>query len=218
MGVTLYLIFMWVPMDAEQKDAQRIFYFHVPMAWVAFLAFFGVFVGSVVYLWKRDVAWDRFAYCSGEIGVVFTFLVLMTGSIWAKPIWGAWWTWDPRLTTTAMLLMIYISYLLIRAYAAQDAQAARFGAVVGIVGFVDVPIVYMSIRWWRTMHPAPVIGGGPDSGLDVTMLATLLVSVLAFTLFYLLLLRQRMAIKKMEHELEGMRYELEMEDAEKWAI
>ena len=200
----LYLIFMWVPTEANQGIVQRVFYFHVPSAWVAFLAFFLVFLGGLVYLKKRDPRWDIMAYSAAEIGVVFTTITLISGVIWAKPIWFVWWTWDARLTSTLVLWLMYVAYLLVRAYA-PVSQAPAFGAVLGIMGFVDVPIVFLSIRWWRVQHPTPVIGGGPDSGLPGSMLLTLMVSLAAFTALFFLLLRLRYSLRQMEGEIEELK-------------
>ncbi len=194
----LYLIFVYVPTEEGMGIVQRIFYFHVPVAWIAFLAFFIVSLGSIMYLWKRESKWDVIASSSAEVGVIFTTLVLITGSMWAKPIWGAWWTWDARLTTALILWLIYIAYLLVRSYATHEQQAARFAAIVGIVGFVDVPIVALAITLWRTQHPSPVIFQG---GLAPPMLLTLLVCLAAFTTLYSLLLIQRASIKNAEAEV-----------------
>jgi len=198
----LYMVFMWVPTEQQMGIVQRIFYFHVPVDWVAFLAFFIVFLGSIFYLWRRDSRWDTLAQASGEIGIVFTTLMLLTGSIWAKPIWGVWWTWDARLTTALVLWLIYVAYLLVRAYASDKQQGARFAAVVGIVGFFDVPIVALAITLWRTQHPGPVIFEG---GLAPSMLATLLVSLAAFTCLYVVLLRERMAQRATETDLAKLK-------------
>lgn len=198
----LYMVFIYVPTEETMGIVQRIFYFHVPVAWVAFLSFFIVFLGSIFYLWKRNDRWDIIASSSAEVGVVFTTLVLITGSIWAKPIWGVWWTWEPRLTTALVLWFIYIAYLMVRAYATERHQGARFAAVVGIVGFIDVPIVMLATTLWRTQHPGPVIFQG---GLAPSMLATLMVSLAAFTSLYCLLLIQRVALKNDEIELERLK-------------
>jgi len=191
----LYLVFLYVPTEASMGVVQRIFYFHVPVAWVAFLAFFIVFIGSILYLWKRDDRWDRLAAASAEIGVIFTTLVLITGSIWARPAWGVWWTWEPRLTTALVLWFIYAAYLLVRSYAPEESRGARFAAVIGIVGFIDVPIVFLAIVLWRTQHPNPVIFEG---GLEGSMLLTLMVCLAAFTTLYVTLLRLRMHLRKVE--------------------
>ncbi|MFQ5988026.1 MAG: cytochrome c biogenesis protein [Dehalococcoidia bacterium] len=204
MLISLYMVFMWVPTEEVMGIVQRIFYFHVPLAWVAFIAFFVVFVSSILYLRSREDRWDRIAHSSAEIGVVFTTLNLVTGIIWAKPIWGVWWTWDARLTTVLVLWFIYISYLLVRSYA-QASQAPRFAAVVGIIGFVDVPIVFGAIRWWRTVHPAPVIETG---GLAPPMLYTLMVCLVAFTLLYVLLMRLRVSLMGAEAQVERLAQEL----------
>jgi len=198
----LYLVFIYVPTEETMGIVQRIFYFHVPVAWVAFLAFFIVFLGSILYLWKRESKWDVIASSSAEVGVVFTTLVLITGSIWAKPIWGVWWTWEPRLTTALVLWLIYIAYLTVRSFATDEQRGARFAAVVGIVGFIDVPIVALAITLWRTQHPGPVIFQG---GLTPPMLLTLIVCVAAFTTLYSLLLIQRVSMKNDEIEIKRLK-------------
>src|SRR5438045_8816348 len=130
-------------------------YVHVPAAWVTFMAFGVVFVASVAYLKTKRIQWDRVAAASAEIGVQFCALTIVLGSLWGRPVWGTWWTWDPRLTTTAILWFIYVAYLMLRAYVPEVPRAARYAAVLGIVGFVDVPIIHMSVTWWRALHPAP---------------------------------------------------------------
>jgi heme exporter protein C len=194
--VGLYLAFYYTPPDALQGDVQRIMYIHVPTAWVAFLAFFVVFVASLVYLWKRRSESDRLAAASAEIGVLFTALTLIAGSIWGKPTWGIWWTWDARLTTTAILFVIYIGYLMLRSFVEEPEQRARLAALVGIVGFIDVPIIYMSVLWFRTLHQPPSIQRGgvtmPDS-----MLLTLLLNFVAYTLVYGFLLVKRVRLESL---------------------
>lgn len=208
--ISLYLIFFWVPTEKTMGIVQRIFYWHVAISWVAFLAFFLTFVHSILFLVKKNPAFDRSASASAEIGVFLTGLVLVSGSIWARPIWGHWWEWgEPRLTTALVLFLIYLGYLMVRAYSS-EAQAPRFGAVVGIIGFVDVPIVYMSIRWWRTIHPGPVIAGGEGSGLAPEMFLTLIVSVVAFSFFCWLLVRLRVALKTGEEEVKLMQRDLDL--------
>ncbi len=198
----LYLVFIYVPTEKTMGIVQRIFYFHVPVAWVAFLAFFIVFLGSIMYLWKRQSKWDVIARSSAEVGVVFATLVLITGSIWAKPIWGVWWTWEPRLTTALVLWLIYVAYLIVPSFAAEESRGARFAAVVGIVGFIDVPIVALAITLWRTQHPGPVIFQG---GLAPAMLLTLLVCLAAFTTLFSLLLIQSVSIKNDEIETRKLK-------------
>jgi heme exporter protein C len=184
--------------DRLQGDVQRLMYVHVPAAWLAFLSFFVVFLMSVLYLIQRDLKWDRAANASAEIGVVFTVLTLALGSMWGKPTWGVWWTWDPRLTTTAIMLAIYVGYLAIRSFADDPDKRARWAAIVGIIGFANVPIVYLSVIWWRTLHQPP---SSPRS-VSPEILWTLLFNLLAFTLVYIYLMMRRIRLAKVEGELE----------------
>ncbi len=187
-----------VPADALQGEVQRLMYVHVPTAWVAMLAFFVVFVMSVLYLIQREERWDLIAASSAEVGVLFTALTLVLGSLWGKPTWGVWWTWDPRLTTTAILLVIYVGYLAVRSFAEDPGKRARWSAVVGIVGFVDVPIVYLSVYWWRTLHQPP----STPRTMDVQFLWTLLLNLLAFTLVYAYLMLRRYRLARTERAIE----------------
>jgi heme exporter protein C len=197
--LALALAVFYAPTDRVQGIVQRTFYFHVPMAWVAYLAFFVVLVASVMYLWKRDLRWDAVARASAEIGIVFTTLVLVTGSLWGKPIWNTWWTWDARLTSTLVLWFIYVAYLMLRAYTPDTERGARFGAVLGIVGFLDVPIIHFSVQWWRTLHPEPVVvRSNPQAPPE--MIATLLVALLAMTLVYATLLMFRTELERTRDE------------------
>jgi len=206
MLAALGLIFIYVPTEKTMGIVQRIFYFHVPVAWISLLAFLVVFIGSILYLWKRDEKWDVLARSSGEIGFVFITLVLMTGPIWARPAWGTWWTWDTRLTSALVLWFIYLAYIMIRSLAVEESRGASFAAAIGIVGFIDVPIVYLAIRLWRTQHPGPVIFEG---GLEGSMLLTLIVSVAAFTVLYIYLLIQTVSIRQAESEIEELQRYLE---------
>ena len=189
--VALYFAFIYAPTEKSMGDVQRIFYFHVPSAWVSFIAFFVVCLASLAFLRTGKAQWDILAASSAEVGVLFITLVLITGPLWAKPVWQTYWTWDARLTTSFVLWLIYVSYLILRRYIEDQERGARFAAVFGIIGFIDVPIVYLSIRWWRTLHPAPVIGGSEGSGLAPQMLTALMVCLFAFTLLYVLLLLMR---------------------------
>jgi len=202
MIAALYMVFIYVPTDKHTGIVQRIFYFHVPVAWVGFLAFFVTFIFSILYLWKREMKWDAVACASAEIGLIFTTLVLITGPIWAKPVWGIWWTWDARLTTSLVLWLIYIAYLLVRSFATEPARGARFSAVIGIVGFIDVPIVFLTVNLWRTQHPTTIIFEG---GLTTPMLMTLLVCIAAFTVLYVLLTIQSASLKSMESKIRFLR-------------
>lgn len=199
----LALVFLWVPAEAAMGDVQRIFYFHVAAAWTAFLAFAAVCLGSLAYLRTRQRRWDHLAFASAEIGVVFTTAVLITGPLWARPIWNTWWTWDPRLTTTLLLWFLYVGYLLIRASAGSGEREARLAAAFGILGFLDVPIVFFSARWWRSIHPSVVTA--ERINLENAMVLTLVVSVLAFTLLYLYMLGQRVRLERLRDGLESVR-------------
>jgi heme exporter protein C len=180
----LYFALIHAPTEITMGDVQRIFYFHVSSAWVSFLSFFIVFIASIAYLRSGRQKWDTLAMAAAEIGVVFISIVLLTGPLWAKPVWNVYWTWDARLTSSFILWLIYIAYLLIRQYSIGQERGSRFAAVFGIIGFIDVPIVYMSIRWWRTLHPTPVIGGGSGSGLAPEIFRALMMSLVAFTFLW----------------------------------
>ena len=197
LAVSAVLSLIVSPPDVEQGQVIRLMYVHVPAAWLAYLSFTVVFVASIGYLATKRIRWDRVAAASAEIGVLFTALTIVLGSLWGKPVWGVWWTWDPRLTTTAILLLIYIGYLAVRRLPDSPAKRARWAAVVGIVGFVDVPIVHLSVRLWRSQHQAPArLLGVPD--LAPSMGIALMVGVLAFTLLYLYLMALRMRVGRLE--------------------
>ena len=197
---------LFIAPTARQGVAQRIFYVHVPSAWIAFFAFFLVFVFSIRYLMWRQTADDYRAHACAEVGVVFCTLVLITGPIWARPVWGVWWTWDARLTTSLILWLIYVGYLMLRAYMEDRDQRARFAAVLGIIGFLDVPIVHMSVKWWRTLHPSPVvIRSGGMSELPAAMHVALWSSLLAFTLVFIYFVRRRTALEYLGEEVEAAR-------------
>jgi len=205
MIVALYLIFMVVPSERDQGIVQRIFYVHVPSAWTAFLGFFVVCGASLLFLWRGTDVWDRIAKASAEVGMVFCTLVLLTGPIWARPIWGAWWTWDPRLTMTIILWTIYASYLLLRAYGSEDDQIARYAAVLGIIGAIDIPLIVVSVRLWRGIHPAVMMSRDPQGGLrDPWMRFTLLVAALTFLLVYAWLLLVRVRALRIADEVERL--------------
>jgi len=210
MLVGLYMAFIYVPADAVQGDVQRIFYVHVPMAWLAYLAYAVLFVGALGYLWKRDLKWDRLARASAELGFVFTTLVLISGSLWGRPIWGAWWQWEARLTTTLVLWFIYLGYFLVRSFSADVERAARISAVVALIGAIDIPIIHQSVEWWRTLHPEPVVldTGGPN--LPNSMLATLIVCFLGFTLFFAYLTWMRVRVEVVRDLLNERQLEREI--------
>lgn len=211
--VALYLGLVWAPTDAFQGHAQRIFYIHVPMAWIAFLAFGVVFVAGIAYLARGNQKWDRIARSSAEIGLIFTTVVLISGSIWGRPIWGTWWTWDARLTTTLLLWFIYLGYFMLRAYAGEPGKAARYSAVLGIVGFIDVPIVYKSVDWWRTLHPERFITT-QGAAMPGEMVVAMLVALLGFTLLYGYIMMQKYWIERTKDELAEYHFRLAERQAE----
>lgn len=203
--IAIYMAFIYAPTDSIQGHAQRIFYIHVPMAWLAYLAYGFILVGSIGFLWKRDFKWDRLARSAAELGFIFTSLVLISGSLWGRPIWGTWWQWEARLTTTLLLWFIYLGYFLVRMLVNEaggnQERAARYAAVVGIVGAIDLPIIHQSVKWWRTIHPEPVVLDTSGPNLPDSMLATLLVAFLGFTLFFIYLMFLKVRLEYVKDEI-----------------
>ncbi len=192
----LYFGLVKAPPDANQGDVQRIMYLHIPSILTAYLSFFIVFVASCLYLWKRERRDDILARSAAEIGVVFTALTIVEGSIWGRPTWGVWWTWDARLTLTAILLIIFVGYLMLRSLIEDEERGAVAGAILGIIGALDIPLIHMSVYWWRTLHQPPSIlrpDKAPWENVHPAMLTALAVNFVAFVLlyFYLLSLRTR---------------------------
>lgn len=181
----------FTPLEAVQGPAQKILYVHAPAAWVAFLAFGVVALASIVYLWLRDDRLDRIAESSAEVGVVFTTVVLITGPLWGKPVWGTYWTWDARLTLTLFLWFVYVGYLLLRGAVEDPAMRARYSAVLGILGALLIPFIHLSVYLFRTLHPLPVLMKPGAPSMPREMLITLLAAFAAFTLLYAALLRAR---------------------------
>jgi len=188
------------PREATQGNVQRIMYLHVPTAWVAYLAFAVVLVASIAYLARRRPGADRLAHASAEVGVVFTGLTIAAGSIWGKPTWGTWWTWDARLTSVAILFVMYLGYLLLRGMIDDPERAARYCAVLGIVAALDVPLVHFSVYWWRTLHQPPTVLKPGAVSMPPAILAALLVNVLAFTLLYVYFVVKRARLLRVESE------------------
>ena len=201
MILTLYMIFLYVPVEKEMGVVQKIFYLMVPMGWLALLSFLIVFIGSIFYLINKDSKWDVLAHSSATIGILFTALALLIGAIWAKPVWGVWWTWEARLTATLVLFMLYVAYFMVRSFTPDEARGATFAAVIGIVGFIDIPIIALATTLWRGMHPGGIIFAG---GLAPSMLLTLIISLITFTFFYFLLLMQQISLKNDENQLKKL--------------
>ncbi len=201
MAITLYLVYFWVPTEQNLGVSQRIFYFHVPLAIVGIGALVPVAVGSIGYLNRGTERWDSFAYASAEVGLVFATLGLVTGAIWAKPVWGQWWTWDAKLTLTAIIWFIYVAYMMVRAYAPKGSQGARFSAVVAVIGVLASVLNYLATSLWRTSHPETNIGPLADpadmiGSSEIT--ATFLVALVTFLVLFIAMVAQRYSLKRTE--------------------
>jgi heme exporter protein C len=199
LSYALYMALVVAPTEQTMGDVQRIFYYHVPSAWTAFILFTINFVASILYLAMRKAAADIVALVSAEVGVVFCTIVLVTGPIWARPVWGIWWTWDMRLTSTLVLWLIYVSYLMLRRFSA-SGQTPLLAAALAVLGALCVPFVYFSIWFFRTQHPQPVMGGG--GSIDPRMLHVLLINWLAFSCFAFLVCWSRYRLEKLQREVE----------------
>jgi heme exporter protein C len=194
-GAAVAVGLIGVPADRLQGDAQRIMYVHVPAAWLAYLAFLVTLIGSVGYVLGRDLRFDRLAASSAEIGLLLTGAAIATGALWGKVTWGIWWDWDPRLTTTAVMFVVYAGYVLLRMSIVERVRRARLAAVLGIIGFANVPLVHFSVLWWRGLHQAPSVLRPGSPTIAPILLATLIVNLLAFTVAYAWLLRRRIALE-----------------------
>jgi heme exporter protein C len=215
-GLAWLLLFGLVlsPADVNQGEAVRMLYLHVPTVWLAYLAFGVTALGSIFYLIPktRSLAWDRLAGASAEIGVLFTGLTLVAGAIWGRITWGVYWTWDARLTTTALLFVLFLGYLAIRRLPAPPAQRANRCAIAGLIAFIDVPIVHLSVTWWRTLHQPATIKTIGDVEISGSMLFTLFVGLIAFTLVYIWLMMHKMRVMMMEDALDDHGLELALEE------
>jgi len=203
--LSLHMVFIVAPTEQKMGVVQRIFYYHVPSAFMAFLGVGLCAIMSVLYLWRKKRRFDIMAHAAAELGVLFCTIVLITGPIWARPIWGVWWTGEVRLTSTLILWLIYVGYLLLRENADNREQAARWCAVVGIVGALDMPIIYKSVEWWRGLHPRvlKISGGG---GLDPVMERTLLFCTITFLLLFATLFLERVRLALLEDEVESLEH------------
>ncbi|HXW57399.1 MAG TPA: cytochrome c biogenesis protein CcsA [Candidatus Cybelea sp.] len=209
-----YAALFVAPDERTMHEIQRIFYFHVPSWSASFTAFFIAFLANIGYLVTRRARWDWLGVSAAEVGVVACTIGLITGPLWAKPVWGVWWTWDARLTTTFILWLLYIAYLLLRGLIEEPGRRATLSAVFGIFAFLDVPLVYLSNRLWRTQHPQPVVFGGPGSGLDPTMGKVLGLSIFAVLCLMLLVLIDRYRLESLRDEINELRQDAEREPRE----
>jgi heme exporter protein C len=208
-----YAALFIAPDEKTMHAIQRIFYFHVPSAISSFIAFFVVFVANAAYLVTRKPKWDWLGVAGAEVGVACATIVLITGPIWARPVWGIWWTWDARLTSTFILWLLYVSYLILRGLIDDPQRRATLSAIVGIFAFLDVPLVYLSNRLWRTQHPQPVILGGENSGLAPGMGKVLLICWIAVVCVMIIVLIDRYRLERLRHEYEELRFEVESRNA-----
>ena len=204
--VAPYLVFMYADIEKDMGLAQKIFYYHVPSAFAMYAGFFLTFVFSILYLWRRTKRWDIWASSSAEVGLLFCTLVLLTGPIWAKPVWGAWWVWDAQLTLTLVLWLIYVAYLMLRSYSEDSIQSAKFRAVLGIIGFLDAPLIHYSTKLWRTHHPEVV--RGEKIGLPPDMKTAFFFCVITFMLLFATLLFKRVSLELARDELESIKAEI----------
>jgi len=203
MMISMWLIFVYTPVDALQGEPQRIFYLHVPMAWIGMFAYVVMTVAGIVYLFNADERVDWIARASAEVGFVFLTITLILGMLWGKPIWGAWWVWDPKLTAALILWFMYVGYIMLRSYWGRNRESGRVGAVIGIIGIIDVPIIYMSVLWWRGQHPAPISDLPPQATL------TLLVTLVSVTLLACFLMVQAYQLQRLQTLAQRLRASVE---------
>ena len=214
LGISTYLALVYAPTELVMGDVQRVFYFHIGTAWTALLGFILAAVFSVVYLIKKDLKWDRYQVAAIEVSLVFFFITIVLGSIWARPAWNTWWTWDPRLTTAAVTELVYIAYFMLRAGIEDPEKRARFGAVYALLGGLSAPITFMVIRLFRTIHPVVVGNGNPEAqgGFDMTgsMLTAMFVALGAFTVFFINLMWHRIRLGALEEKVEQIKLKVSM--------
>ena len=199
---------MRVPPDTATGDLIRILYFHVPSAWLAFLSFGVVALASLLYLWRRDRRWDVIALASAEFGVIMTALTLISGSMWGYKAWGTWWVWDARLTLTLVMFLVYVGYLMLRAYVGSDQKRARYAAVLGIVGALDIPLIHFAVEWWRGQHPSAIIITDSGPKLAGSLFPPLLLSVVAFTLLYAFVMIVRVRLEQQRDQIAALQAEV----------
>jgi heme exporter protein C len=210
--IALYLVWFYAPREAVMGEVQRVFYFHVAAGWVGALAFIVAVVAGIAYLTRGNHRWDRVGLASVEIGIVFTLINIISGSIWARPVWNTWWTWDPRLVTATVMELVYIAYVMLRQGIEDPERRARYGAIYAIVGFISVPLTFLSIRIFRTIHPVVIGSGDPTAqgAFDMTpkMLTAFMFSLLTFTFVYATLLWHRLRLEALNERVERRKIEL----------
>lgn len=209
LAVATWMVFFYAPLEQVMGQVQRLFYFHVSTGWLGMLAFFIAAIAGIVYLVRPNTRWDVLGLAAVEIGLVYSFVNIVTGSIWARPAWNTWWTWDPRLVTASVMELVYLAYLMLRKGMEEPERRARFGAIYAIIGFVSVPFTYFSIRIWRTIHPVVIGSGSPtaEGSFDMTsaMVQTLLFSLLTFTVLGVTILWHRFRLGQLDDRVEQLR-------------
>ena len=205
--VAPFMALVYADVETTMLLAQKIMYFHVPSAWAMFAGFFLVFLFSILYLWRKERRWDIWASCSAEVGLLFCTMVLLSGPLWAKPIWGTWWVWDAQLTLVLVLWLIFVAYLMLRSYSEDSLQSARFRAVLGIIGFVDAPLIHFSVKLWRTHHPQVVRGG--EGGLPPDMRLALFFCGFIFLVLFAAILIKRVSLERARDELQSLTAEIQ---------
>ena len=212
MAVATVMVFAYAPIEAVMGPVQKVFYFHVATAWVGMMAFMAAVVAGILYLVKRDLFWDLVGLGAIEIGLVFLLITLITGSIWARPIWNTWWTWDPRLTTVTIMELIYAAYLMLRQGIEDPERRARFGAVYAIIGFISVPLTFLSIRIFRTIHPVVIGTGDPNASgefnMTPTMGLTFAISLVSFSVLFISLLWHRIRLGQLAERVERLKLKI----------
>lgn len=209
------LVFFYAPLELVMGAVQKVFYFHVASGWIGMLGFLVAAVAAAIYLVRRDAKWDIVEMAAVEIGLVFTLIVIISGSIWARPTWNTWWTWDPRLTTAAIMELVYIAFLLLRQGVEEPEKRARFGAVYAIIGFISVPMTFLSIRFFRTIHPLLLtseLSGGAAFDMTPAMTTTFIASLIAFSILFVDLLWRRIRLGQFDRRLEELKTQAQEED------
>ncbi len=212
--IAVWMVFFYAPLEAVMGQVQRVFYFHVAAGWVGFLGFLLAAIFGGIYLRTGDLKWDRRSLAGVELGLVFSFINIVSGSIWARPIWNTWWTWDPRLVTATIMELVYAAYLMLRQGIENPVRRARFGAVYAILGFVSVPISFLSIRIWRTIHPVVIGSGDPEAvggfNMTPTMKVVFFFSLFVFTVLFFDLLWNRIRLGEFQHKIEQLKMKVMM--------
>lgn len=207
------MVFFYAPIERVMGAVQKVFYFHVAAGWVGMLSFLFAAIAGVLYLVKKTKIWDLVGVAAIEIGIIFILINIVTGSIWARPIWNTWWTWDPRLTTATIMELVYIAYLMLRQGIDDPERRSRFGAVYAIIGFLSVPLTFFSIRIFRTIHPVVIAGSDPSAvgtfDMTPTMFQTMMVSIVVFSILFVDLVWHRIRLGKLANQVEEMKFNIQ---------